>query len=430
MPQAAVPAGAMQRMRLEAVLVAVALCASNALSYLLNVMAARALAPDVYGALGSLLALIVVGSVPASGLQTVAALHVAARAGNGDSNAVRDRAGRLLRAGLGAAAMVGLLTAAAAPAVVALLHLPGASPVLWLAVVLAPLALAGVFNGILQGQRRFGRLALLVCVETGCRVGAGLAALLLWRTTDATLAGMAAGSLLAAGFGWWLCGGPRPRRAPAGVAPDGVAPAGLAREVAHATLAMLGLVLLVNLDIVLARHNLSGAQAGDYAIGVVITKIAYWLPQAVAVIVLPRLVDEHSRRRAVPAALGVIALIDAWVVLGTVLGGPRVITLIGGPGYGGHVHAVWLFAVLGSLLALVQLLLFSRIASDDRRSTAAVWAAVVVELLLVTLWLDDSVASVASAALASAVALVAAGLVIEYRSRRAVLVVAPAPGLG
>jgi hypothetical protein len=412
----AAPVEVASRVRVEAALVSIALFGSNALAYLLNVVAARALAPDVYGALGSLMALIVVGAVPAMGLQTVAALHVAGRPR--DELVAQER--RLLRAGLGASVVVGLVTVAAVPPLVVLLHLPSGWPGLWLALILAPLTLTGVFNGILQGQRRFGRLALLVCVEAGCRVGGGLVALVAFRGTAATLAGMAAGSLLAAMIGWWLCGARRPRREPAR----------LTREALHATQAILGLVLLVNLDIVLARHDLTGAQAGDYAIGVVITKIAYWLPQAVGVIMLPRLVDEHSRRRAVPAALAVIALLDVWVVLATALAGGRIVRLIGGPAYGSHVHAVWLFAVLGSLLALVQMLLFSRIASADRRSTTAVWVAVAAEILLVTLWLGDSVAEVASAALISVTLLVVAGMVIEYRSRRRPLVDVPAPRQG
>jgi len=409
-PQAArlsAPLRTAQRARIEAALVSVALFGANSLSYLLNMVAARALAPDVYGALGSLLAVIVVGAVPAMGMQTVAALHVAgAPAGAPDATVAAER--QLVRTGLGGAAVVGVLATAATPLLGALLHLPSGWPVVWLGLALAPLTLLGVFHGVLQGHRRFAVLALLVGVEGVAKVGGALTGLLAFRSTAATLAGMAAGCALAALVGWLVCGRRRPQRSPVA----------LAGKVLHASQAILGLVLLVNLDIVLARHNLSGAQAGDYAIGVIITKIAYWLPQAVAVIVLPRFVDEQHRRRAVPVALAVIALLDAWVVLPTLLYGPAIIRLIGGPGYGTHVTAAWLFALLGSLLALVQLLLYSRIASADRWSATAVWAAVVAEILLVTLWLDGSVTAVASAALTSVALLVLAGLLIEYRSAR------------
>ena len=398
------PAG--QRLRLQAGLVSMALFGANALSYLLNVIAARALAPDLYGALGSLLALVVVGAVPAMGMQTVAALHVAGLRASGGDVAAGER--RLLRTGLGAAAVVGLVALVAAPALVALLHLPSAWPVVWLALALVPLTVLGGFHGTLQGRQRFDRLALLVAVEGLTKVGGGLAGLILLRSTSATLARMAAGSAVAAAVGWWVCGRRRPSRAAGG----------LAGRVLHAIQAILGLVLLMNLDIVLARHNLSGAQAGDYAIGAIITKIAYWLPQAVAIIVLPRFVDEEHRGRMVWLALVVIAALDVWVVLVTALWGTEVVRLIGGAEYGAHLPSVWLFAVLGSLLALVQLLLYSRIASTDRRSTAAVWAAVAVEVALVTWWFDGSVSAVATAALVSAGLLVLAGVTIEYRGVR------------
>ena len=408
-PSVAARAG--QRVRVQAGLVSMALLGANTLSYVLNVVAARVLAPDVYGALGSLLALVVIGAVPAMGMQTVAALHIAAlrRArpgGSGPDTVTGER--QLVRTGLGVASVVGLVALAASPALVLLLHLPAGWPVLWLAVGLAPLTMLGVFHGTLQGHQRFGMLALLVGIEGCTKVGGGLVGLVVGRSTASTLAGMAIGSALAATAGWWLCGRRRPQRTAAR----------LGRKVLHATQAILGLVLLVNLDIVLARHNLSGAQAGDYAIGAIITKIAYWLPQAVAVIVLPRFVDERHRRRMVPLALVVIAALDAWVVLATAGWGGTVVTLIGGSAYGDHIAAAWLFALLGSLLALVQLLLYSRIASADRRSAAAVWAAVGLEIVLVTVWLDDSVTQVTIAALTSAALLVLAGMLIEYRSSR------------
>lgn len=414
---------------MQAALVSAALFGANALSYLLNMIAARALAPDVYGALGSLLAVVVVGAVPAMGMQTVAALRVAdaVRLGRGTVGVERQ----LLRTGLFGGGAVGAVAALAAPALVALLHLPSVWPALWLGLALAPLTLLGVFHGVLQGGQRFGALAALVGVEGVLKVGGALAGLVLFRSTAATLAGMAAGCAVTALAGWWMCGRRTPARSarwqghgqrqePGGQEPggQGLGGQGLGREVVHATQAILGLVLLVNLDIVLARHHLPGAAAGDYAVGVIITKIAYWLPQAVAVIVLPRFVDPRHRRRLVPVALGVIALLDAWVVLATAVAGGTVLQVIGGASYGSHVGAAWLFALIGSLLALVQLLLYSRIASADRWSATAVWAAVLVEIALVTLWLDDSVTSVASAALASVGMLVIAGLAIEYAARR------------
>ena len=393
-----------RRAQIESLAVAAALFGANALGYLFNLTAARGLDNEVYGALGSLMALLLVGVVPAMGLQTATALHIAGvRAAGGDEAA---GARRMLGVGLVVALLLAGAVALVSPALVSFLHLPSPVPVLLLAATLAPLTLHGLFLGTLQGRRRFAVLAALVCVDGLGKFGGGLAGLFLTGTLTGVLAGMAAGGIGIALAGWILCGAARPLRPPRA----------LAGAVFHATWALFGMVLLMNLDIVLARHHLSGPAAGDYAIGFIVTKIALWLPQAVGVVVLPRLADPEDRRRTVPLALGLIALLDSLVVIVALALGGSLFTLIGGAGYGGHGGQVWMFAVIGSMLALAHLLLFSRIATADRLSAAAVWVALAAEIALVTFWLHDSVVQVAAAALISTATLVTFGLIIERRS--------------
>ena len=66
----------------------------------------------------------------------------------------------------------------------------------------------------------------------------------------------------------------------------------------------------------------------------------------------------------------------------------------------------------------MQILLFSRIASADRKSTVLIWLAVAVEIVLVTAWLHDELTQVVTAAAIATSLLVVAGAVIEVRSRR------------
>ncbi|SDF39992.1 Membrane protein involved in the export of O-antigen and teichoic acid [Lentzea fradiae] len=379
--------------RLDALLITGALLGANAASYVLTIAAARILAPAVFGELSALLALVVIGVVPAMSLQTVAALRV---------TSLGPRP--LFGLGLAVSAGMTVLTLAAVPLLARLLHLDGPWPVVWLALSLAPLTVLGVLHGLLQGTHRFGSLALLVSLEGLGKVGGGVLGLWISPTSASVLAGTAAGSFLVVLTGWRLCGRPRPAR-PAG-GPD----------VLHASQAMLALVLLVNLDLVLARHQLAD-QAGGYAVGAVVTKIAYWLPQAIGVLVLPRMAVADDRRRMLPRALAVCAGLDAFVVAGCALFGPLGVALVGGANYEGDSIPLWQFALVGSCLALVQLLLFSRIASGDRRSTLAVWIAVAAEVALITLWLNDSVGQVVTGALLATAGLVVAGTVIEARGK-------------
>ncbi|WP_291413564.1 polysaccharide biosynthesis protein [Actinophytocola sp.] len=460
--------GVVQRVRVAAVLVSVGVAGSQAASYLLNVVAARLLVPASFGELGSLLAVLVVGAVPAMGLQTVAALRVARLRQRGPLS-TRD-AGQLFSLGLATSAVVTTVVLGAAPLLVILLHLASVWPVVFVAASLMSITLIGLCYGVLQGTQRFTALAVLLAVEAVGRIGGTVVGLVLTRGATGALAATAIGAAVVATIGWVVCRRPRPagavtadvggsiggsrfplakrrssripgctwvdrqrRRREAGPSRD---PAnvgghrtthhkGHVGEVLHAVQAMLALVLLVNLDLVLARHHLDPHQAGEYAVGAVVTKIAYWLPQAVAILVLPRLASAQGRRTAIPWALGICAALDTVVVLAAATMGPTVVGIIGGADYRDAAIPIWPFAVVGSMLSLVQILLFSRIASADRRSTVLLWLAVAVEIGLVTTWLHDGLTQVVTAAVIATALLVLAGAAVELRSRRLEPVDAP-----
>jgi O-antigen/teichoic acid export membrane protein len=380
-------------------MVAVAFGGNNVGSYLLTVIAARLLAPAVFGELSSLLAILVIGAVPAMGLQTVVALRVAR-----DRDADR---GPLITLGLFTAAMIMVTGLACSPLLMRLLHLEHPWAVLLLAVALAPITVLGLCYGILQGTERFGLMARLIATEGVFRVGGTLAGVVVFRTPAGALAGAAIGSSVVAVVGWLVCGRQRPGRWP-----------GRFSEVLHAIQALLALVLLVNLDLVLARNSLPAEQAGEYAVGSVVTKVAYWLPYAIAVVVLPKLANEEGRRRVVPLALGICVAADAVVVLGCALFGPTVVGLVGGSAYADSSIPMWLFATVGSLLSVVQILLYSRIASADRWSTLLTWVAVGVEIVLVLSYWHGSLNEVVTAAVMAVAVLAVSGALVELRSRR------------
>jgi O-antigen/teichoic acid export membrane protein len=391
---------------MAALLVSVGVAGNQAASYLLNVVAARLLVPAAFGELGSLLAVLVVGAVPAMGLQTVAALRVARIRQQGELS-TRDT-GQLYSLGFATSATVTAVALGAAPLLMMLLHLDSIWPVLCVAGSLLSITMIGLSYGILQGAQRFVALAGMLAFEAVGRIGGTVVGLVVFGSATGALAGTAIGAAVVAAVGWVVCG----RARPAGHHKGHV------REVLHVVQAMLALVLLVNLDLVLARHHLAPQEAGEYAVGAIVTKIAYWLPQAVAILVLPRLASEHGRRKMVPLALAVCAALDAIVVLATATMGPTIVAIIGGAEYRDATLPIWPFAIVGSMLSLVQILLFSRIASADRRSTVLIWLAVAVEIVLVTTWLHDELTQVVTAAVIATALLVLAGAGIEIRSRR------------
>jgi O-antigen/teichoic acid export membrane protein len=382
--------------------------ASHLLGYLLSLMAARRLGPADYGAVAALLGLLLVGFVPAMGLQTAAALHVARARSAAELAAVRAR---LLRSGLAIAAGVSGVGMAAAVPIAVFLHLPNAWPVVLVGLALLPLTLVGVFQGVLQGGERFHALAVMFAVAAVGKSGGGLAGVLGLvgpPSPTAVFVGTAVGSVLAAVFGWWLAGADRPAGRPEGVWHD----------VVHATHALLAMFLLANIDVILARHYLPAAMAGLYAVGAMIAKGAFWLPQAVGVMAFPRLADPLRRTATLPRAIALVAGLGGVTVAATALLGRLAVHLVGGEQYVGLASDAWRFALLGALLALAQLLLFSRLALADRRFGVALWLAVCAEVALIAGGLHGSPSAIVGAAGCCAAGLVLVGLLVEERGRR------------
>jgi O-antigen/teichoic acid export membrane protein len=369
-----------------------------------TVLAARLLASAAFGELAALLGVLLVGTVPATGLQTAAALHLGGTA-QGRTPAVLAR---LHAAALVTSLVVVATGVLAAGPLTALLHLPDAGAVVWLVVLLLPSTLVSGYQGILQGTGRYGRLAAVNGFLGLAKLVGGTAGLVVGGTPTAALAGMTVAAALA---GWVCCGRPglsRGARAPLTAA-------------LRASRALLGFVLLLNLDLLLARHHLTAVQAGEYAVGAIVAKVAFWLPQGVGVVLLPRLADEAHRRRLLPRALALVAGVGAVLALATAALGSAALPLIGGSAYGEALgSATWLFACLGTLLALAQLLLYSGIAASDRLAVGAVWVAAAVEAVAVQVLAATgrlSVAAVAVVAVLTALLLVGVGLLRARHGR-------------
>ena len=386
--------------------VLVALTAANGLGYLLTVVASRRLGPEGYGALAALLGLVLVGNVLALGLQAVVARRVVA---GGVADAARW-APRVTAAGAAALGVVALLVS---PAVVDLLHLGSAWPAVLLAATLVPLTVLGGQLGLLQGAERMHALAVLYVVGGVGKVGGGVAGVLVGGSVTATMAGTALGAAAAA-----VVGAVQVRRALPAARSVAPLPAGVLAETARATYSLGALFTLTNVDVVLARSALPPREAGLYAVGAVVAKAAFWLPAVVSVVALPGLADPGRRQRTAGRALAAVAGCGLVVTAGCAVAGSWVVRAVGGSAYVGLAGTLWLFAAVGSLFAVAQVLLYSRIAAEDRRVAAPMWLLLVVEVTVVGLWWNGSPTEIVLVALATATVLVGLGVLAEVEEHR------------
>jgi O-antigen/teichoic acid export membrane protein len=166
--------------------------------------------------------------------------------------------------------------------------------------------------------------------------------------------------------------------------------------------------------VLLARIFLTEDQSGEYSVGVLLAKIAFFLPNAIIIVLFPKMTGGRSNR-TVYIATGLTAFVGLIITSFSFLFGDLVIRILGGAQYTELGSEAWLFALEGSAFALVQVLLYARLATQDQRAVIAVWGALAVLVAVVALWRHDSVADIVTTVVAVSLVLTVVGLIMDRR---------------
>ena len=398
------------------VLLGVASVLSNALGYGLTVLLTRSFGPAEYGALGALLGVGLIGGIPAGALTYVLARRTAAAELPAGAN---ERAG--LRLSITVGAVVGGLVIVLSPVADAFFHLGSPWPAFWLGVMLLPYSVQGALLGGLLGHERYAAFAAGQLLTALARFAAGVVTALLALSVAGAMAALAVGTFAAAAGLWWMCG-------PASWSVPGRS-RDLLADLARACSAIAGVIVLSNVDLLLARHFLSREESGAYALAALFGKACLWGAQFVPALVFPRLARDGSGRglllRSAAAAAGVGA---AGILVASVAAGPVVRVIAGDdPGYAEAVNLAVPFAILGTLWALVQLALLAAVAAGDPRPGRLLWVVVAVEALVIAVGPHDSPAGILAVSLVCTGVLAVAATLLVLRDRIPTGSLDPAP---
>lgn len=355
------------RLLTGSLVIAVAMAVMNVSTYGFTILAARVLGPVDYGALAAIMGLLIVLNVLSLGLQATGARRVAATPERRE-----DIEAEVIRTTYRCALGLGLLALLAAPLVSAALDLDSWGLAALIAITVVPLTVMGGQAGVLQGEQRWGPLAAIYLGAGVGRLVFGAVALAVRTDTFGGLAGVAVGAFAPALIGWWALRHPS-RRVQS--SPEPRPREGVLRETMHNSHALLAFFALSNVDVVAARVVLDPEQAGLYAGGLILTKAVLFLPQFVVVVVFPSMARSGSARRMNLVALALVAAIGLAVVLGVALLSDLAVAFVGGPAYADLAARLWLFALLGTVLALLQVMIYNIVARQRQRVVYVVWAA-------------------------------------------------------
>ena len=378
----------------------VGMAMGTALSYAFSLLVSRSLGPAEFGAFSAVIGFGLLGSIPAGALQVVVARRVVL----GTPYARAFNLALLIGAAL--LAVMCLLSALLQDA----LHLQSVWPVVALGALLVPMTLTGVYQGLLLGRRQLRRLATLYVVTAAGRLLVGIAAAVFGLGMTEVLWATVLMAALGVAWGAWLT------RSHAYVGPLGSL-GELRREVVRSSWTLSSLIALTSIDVVLARHYLSREVSGEYALASLFGKVVFWGTQFMALVVVPR-VTNQSGSRAVRLASLAVAVLGA-TVTGVLLVDPRWwVTSVGGPEYVNAAGLAVGFSVVGTVWALLQVVLFGQMGRDLPGISGAVWGATVLEVGLCVMLLHGTGSQVLAAVLVSAVLALAGGSVVAARTTR------------
>lgn len=351
--------------------------------FVYHAIAGRILGPEIYSQVAFLIAVYAVGTGPALILIVVLARYTAMLAARGDPG-VRSLFGRTVRLIAIPCLVFILLTTLFAHPIAAYAHVGSTIPILILGFSIALIWQVAIPRGILQGLQRFTSLSLNLSLELIIRT---LVVFWLLRAGYAVSGAMAAVFVgLAFVFGLGIFSlrdhfrgtGQRVRLRV------------MANFSFTAAVGIIGVLILYNQDVILAKHYLSDHDAGIYGGLNKIGTILYFLTLSVSQVLFPRVVeavakDQHPGRILLSSAAILTALgAGALVVFAAV---PHiVVNVLFGPSFRDAVPLVFPVGVIGLALALNNLLVQFFMAVHDRVFMPILAFGVLVEAGLIVLF--------------------------------------------
>jgi O-antigen/teichoic acid export membrane protein len=253
----------------------------------------RMLDEPQYGTLAAMLGLFAVITIPLGALPWAMAHFVAGFLKDGDARRVGRLTAAVTRDLAIAAAIVGVPILACQSTLAGYFHLDGTAPLLMTALAVGLHVVGSTYLGALQGAQAFGWVAGIGAASSFMRLALAIALVAAGGAAVGALLGHATSMLLVAVVGVVGLVQVLGRRTdPAERA------AGFYRYCLQYVIAYAGYAILMNADLVLAKHFFSADEAGRYAVVAIVGRMILFLPQPIVMAMFPKVVSQGEVSRA------------------------------------------------------------------------------------------------------------------------------------
>jgi O-antigen/teichoic acid export membrane protein len=351
--------------------------------FVYHAIAGRVLGPEVYSQVAFLIAVYAVGTGPALILVVVLARYTAMLNARGDPG-VRSLLARTVRLIAIPCLFFILLTTVFARPIAIYAHVGSTIPILVLGFSIALIWQVAIPRGILQGLQRFTSLSLNLSVELIIRTTVVVLLLKAGYAVSGAMAAVLVGLVFVFFFGLWSLRD-HFRRGQRRVYLRVMANFSLT-----ASVGIIGVLILYNQDVILAKHYLSDHDAGIYGGLNKIGTILYFLTLSVSQVLFPRVVEAIAREqnpgRILLSSAGILTTLGACALLVFAVAPGLVVGVLFGPSFRDAVPLVFPVGLIGLALALNNLLVQFFMAVHDRVFMPILALGVVAEAGLIVLF--------------------------------------------
>ncbi|KAF0235164.1 MAG: hypothetical protein FD177_323 [Desulfovibrionaceae bacterium] len=361
----------MKRFLKQNFLILVLMNSGNIFNYLFQLTIGRAMTPDEFGSFNALNSSTVILAAPLGVVPLIMARFTAGFALDGMGR-VRGLFSQALKVAAVAAAVIAAAGFFLAPLLKDFLHLESIVPVYIMLALVSVSLMAPIPTGMLQGLQRFMGFGLSGASNACIRFLASLVLLtgLGWGVNGAMLCGLL-GILFQAGLAFLFLRDIFP------VKPEPL-PQGFHKEVGKYALAMVVssviTMCLNNLDLVLVRHFCPGPEAGLYATGAILGRIAFYGPAVLMSVLFTEAATAKAsgeqNDKSLWMSMGITILLGGGFALLCVVASEFMVTVLFGAQYKA---AGPLLAVISSAMALLACANVLFVYSQARNEFGFMW---------------------------------------------------------
>jgi glycosyltransferase involved in cell wall biosynthesis/O-antigen/teichoic acid export membrane protein len=376
----------------------------NVSNFLYHIFISRLLGPAHYGAVGAILSILSLLTVPVGAAQLAVTQAVIAHTEKGESFSLSRLISRAIIIGVLAALAFASLT----PLIDGFLHIGSSLPLLLVSAWIPLATVSAVLQGSLIGEYRFRAVAFATFVGGGpvrLLMGAGLVAAG-FGVSGAIVATIGAQAFVTGSLLFSARDQLRSR-------PEGSVVRAKRRDMLLSVASLASYTTFIGVDTFLARHFFTASIAGQYAAGAVAAHIALFVPGAIVIIAFPHWASGRGTsiesRRVFFQALKITTLVGILTAGALTVLSSFVVQLLFGSKYTGAVAIVGLLAFTSAAIGILSLFVYLHLA---RRSLVALtpWLGVALAIVLISLR-HESMTSVAVIMLiVSVLTLFAAGI--------------------